>query len=50
MKNELWLESLMSSIEREIANEHYEEEEEYMRQLEEENDEAMKKFYGLEEL
>lgn len=49
MKNELWLESLMSSIEREIANEHYEEEE-YMRQLEEENDEAMKEFYGLEEL
>lgn len=41
MKKELWLESLMSSIEREIANEHYEEEE-YMRQLEEENDEAMK--------
>lgn len=49
MKNELWLESLMSSIEREIENEHYEEEE-YMRQLEEENNEAMKKFYGLDEL
>lgn len=49
MKNELWLESLMSSIEREIENEHYAEEE-YMRRLEEENDEAMKKFYGLDEL